>query len=73
MIIENGIHVPSKDKEALYENYRIRDWVDPLTGVEYLIIETKYSGTEDGSGGVSMTPRLNPDGTLRVRNISQNK
>ncbi len=73
MIIENGKRVPSNKNESIYDNYRIRDWVDPLTGVEYLIIETLHAYVNMSGGGVSMTPRLNPDGTLRVRNINSNE
>lgn len=69
MIIEDSESIKRKERESLYSDYIVRDWVDPLTGVEYLILETM----DVNSGGVSMTPRLNPDGSLRVRNINQNK
>ena len=69
MIIEDSESIKRKERESLYSDYIVRDWVDPLIGVEYLILETMCIS----SGGVSMTPRLNPDGSLRVRNINQNK
>jgi hypothetical protein len=73
LIIENSKYMKNKEKESLYSDYIIRDWVDPYTGVEYLIIETLYQNYEGKAGGVSMTPRYNPDGTLRVRDINPNK
>lgn len=41
----------------------VKVFVDPETGVEYLVYAEKVGYA--GCGGI--TPRLNPDGTVRVR------
>ena len=38
-------------------------WVDKETGVEYIIIEVEFLKTVS----VSITPRLNSDGSIRVK------
>lgn len=39
-------------------------WIDPETSVQYLICtDTNYRGM-----GIGITPRLNPDGSLRMKN-----
>lgn len=37
--------------------------VDKATGVNYIVIQ--------GATGVSVTPRLNPNGTVRLSSVSQ--
>lgn len=42
-------------------------WVDPQTGVEYLIFEDYSINSSGGTGlGISVVPRLNTDGTMRI-------
>ena len=50
------------------DTFRVVTWVDPQTGVEYLIFED-FSINSSGGGrgiGISVVPRLNTDGTMRI-------
>lgn len=48
------------------KNGQMETWclVDDNTGVNYIVVAPKFNGIE--YGGVSITPRLNSDGTLYV-------
>ena len=48
------------------DTFRVVTWVDPQTGVEYLIFEDFYINTEKAGIGISVVPRLNADGTMRI-------
>lgn len=55
----------SKSNSSLlpfHKNHNIKDWIDPDTGVHYLV-NSDQSGYA-GMGGI--TPRLNPDGSVMV-------
>ena len=42
-------------------------WVDPQTGVEYLIFEDSSPNSRGrANAGISVVPRLNSDGSLRI-------
>lgn len=43
---------------AINNTNKVRDFVDPKTGVHYLLFERRYRG--------GITPRLNADGTIMV-------
>jgi hypothetical protein len=48
-------------------NGQMETWclVDENTGVNYIVVAPKFTGTNGSSyDGVCITPRLNPDGTL---------
>ncbi|ACZ07669.1 Uncharacterised protein [Sebaldella termitidis] len=44
------------------DTLKVITWVDPQTNIEYLIFEDKGHK----SLGISVVPRLNADGTLRI-------
>ena len=46
------------------DNLEVITWVDPQTGVEYLIFED--SSNSGMNVGISVIPRLNSDGSLRI-------
>lgn len=46
----------------VYPSTHIYDWVDPDTGVHYLVL--RDNSYQSGRGGI--TPRLNSDGTVMV-------
>ena len=48
------------------DTLKVVTWVDPQTGVEYLIFEDFYINTEKAGLGISVVPRLNADGTMRI-------
>ena len=48
------------------DTLKVITWVDPQTGVEYLIFEDFYNGYRAGGLGISVVPRLNSNGTLRI-------
>lgn len=49
------------------DTFRVVTWVDPQTGVEYLIFEDYSINSSGGTGlGISVVPRLNTDGTMRI-------
>ena len=48
------------------DTLKVITWVDPQTGVEYLIFEDFYINTEKAGLGISVVPRLNSDGSLRI-------
>ena len=48
------------------DTFRVVTWVDPQTGVEYLIFEDFYINTQKAGLGISVVPRLNADGTMRI-------
>lgn len=55
----------SKSSSSLlpfHSNHDIKDWVDPDTGVHYLV----YSDQSGYAGMGGITPRLNPDGSVMV-------
>ena len=48
------------------DTLKVITWVDSQTGVEYLIFEDFYINTEKAGLGISVVPRLNSDGSLRI-------
>ncbi len=49
------------------DNFEVITWVDPQTGVEYLIFEdSSPNSTGRANAGISVVPRLNSDGSLRI-------
>ena len=48
------------------DTLKVITWVDPQTGVEYLIFEDFYRSIEKAGLGISVVPRLNADGTFRI-------
>ena len=68
MVLSNG------RKDQLQDYNRISTWIDPETGVEYLIVENYENININGASGViAITPRLNADGSIMVKDISQIK
>lgn len=67
-VIENVDKIYSKQTVFMAEKTRISTWVHPETKVEYIIIET-FNSSEIGANAtsISITPSLNPDGTIRVK------
>lgn len=61
-IIQTVKYKTSSTLSTYYANYDINDWVDPDTGVHYIIFSDK--GKYAGAGGI--TPRLNSDGSIMV-------
>ena len=48
------------------DTLKVITWVDPQTGVEYLVFEDRFISDYRGGLGISVVPRLNADGTLRI-------
>lgn len=68
MVLSNG----RKDQLQAYN--RITTWIDPETGVEYLIVENyEKINIHGASGRIAITPRLNSDGSIMVKNPDQAK
>ena len=68
MVLSNG----RKDQLQAYN--RIATWIDQETGVEYLIVENYEKINIHGtSGGIAITPRLNSDGSIMVKDPDQAK
>ena len=55
-----------RETGLLGDTFRVVTWVDPQTGVEYLIFEDFYINTQKAGLGISVVPRLNADGTMRI-------
>ena len=71
-IIENTDKNYSKQTVFMAEKVRITTWIHPETKVEYIIIESYNSGGRGANASsISITPSLNPDGTIRVRNDNE--
>lgn len=54
--------VNTSTKYSAPSNTTVYDYIDPDTGVHYLIYSNKFGNA--GAGGI--TPRLNKDGTIMV-------
>ena len=68
MVLSNG----RKDQLQAYN--RITTWIDPETGVEYLIVENyEKINIHGASGRIAITPRLNSDGSIMVKDPDQAK
>lgn len=70
-VSENVVEEESSQKLPDYLDYfnsaNIYDYVDPDTGVHYLVF--RDSNYQSGRGGI--TPRLNSDGTLMVEELEE--
>lgn len=61
-MLERGDEIMMTDPVKRWNPSGVYVWTDPETGVQYLIFTaTNYQGV-----GISITPRLNQDGSLRV-------
>lgn len=61
-------------KDQLQACNGITTWIDPETGVEYLIVENYQKINIHGaSDGIAITPRLNSDGSIMVKDPDQAK
>ena len=58
--------INARKKGLSGDTLKVVTWVDPQTGVEYLIFEDFYINTEKAGLGISVVPRLNADGTMRI-------
>ena len=68
MVLSNG----RKDQLQAYN--RITTWIDQETGVEYLIVENyEKINIHGASGRIAITPRLNSDGSIMVKDPDQAK
>ena len=58
--------INARKKGLSGDTLKVVTWVDPQTGVEYLIFEDFYINTQKAGLGISVVPRLNADGTMRI-------
>ena len=58
--------INARKKGLRGDTLKVVTWVDPQTGVEYLIFEDFYINTQKAGLGISVVPRLNADGTMRI-------
>lgn len=63
--LDNLQETPQKNVAMNFYNSDVYDYVDPETGVHYLIYSHKSYNA--GMGGI--TPRLNPDGSIMVDEV----
>lgn len=63
--LDNLQETPQRNVVTNFYNSDVYDYVDPETGVHYLIYSHKSYNA--GMGGI--TPRLNPDGSIMVDEV----